>query len=78
MPFTVRENLIFHRKDGRIRGKKIFAGKYGFRFMKTGMAKFVNAGRMIECGFTEWQDMYIIWVNKIKLQACTRCDIIVE
>ncbi len=46
--------------------------------MKTGMAKFVNAGRMIECGFTEWQDMYIIWLNKIKLQACTRCDIIVE
>ncbi len=47
MPFTVRENLIFHRKDGRISRKKIFTGKYGFRLMKTGMDKFVNAGRMI-------------------------------
>jgi len=28
--------------------------------MKTGVAKFVNAGRMIECEFIEWQDMYII------------------
>ncbi len=34
-------------------GKEDFYRKFGFRLMKTGMAKFVNADRMKERGFTE-------------------------
>lgn len=34
-------------------GKEEFYRKFGFRLMKTGMAKFVNANRMKERGFTE-------------------------
>ncbi|WMJ76892.1 MULTISPECIES: GNAT family N-acetyltransferase [unclassified Sedimentibacter] len=34
-------------------GKEDFYRKFGFRIMKTGMAKFVKADRMEERGFTE-------------------------
>lgn len=34
-------------------GKEDFYRKFGFKLMKTGMAKFVNADRMKERGFTE-------------------------
>lgn len=34
-------------------GKEDFYRKFGFKLMKTGMAKFANADRMKERGFTE-------------------------